>query len=594
MAQSDPTPSSQSRPSVESSRSSLLSLGYLRDNLRSLRVLLLISGAGASALGIIIWLFIRDLAGAGLLVLAVGAGLLLIDGVLSWRTVGVAVFGRRGRYGLNTLVIVAGAVAIAVGLNFLFFWLADRPDPMGWLRVDTTATKEFSLSDQSLAILENMDESVRANAFFTRDTARGAAAWRETEDLLNEFKRRSGGKFDYRLFDPELEPNVAQRYRVRSNPAIAFETVNSQRIEVLEGGANTSRSSPQVFNEQDISSSLLVVNQIEQKGVLFLTGHGERDITDRADDSDGYGRALQSIVRDNYAVASATTQEVGQLLAQGNPQALPAVLVVAGPQEELLGAQDTGINEEAILREYLRRGGNALFLLEPETPESWRNLLGRYGLTIGEHQVVDTSSFVAPNPGFLQVKRTNGQFPSDHRITSPLDVIYMPGSTFIGRTVNEQTVPLAEDDTPYLTQSILAVTTVSSWEETGEQISFQGDQDTPGPLPVGVAVEAISELDGRPERDEQGEWRNRNLVVIGDSDFASNSFFSSAKNDDLLANTVNWLAKDFELISTRPKVEVFRELVLTQNERDFIRWTGWLLMPALVGSVGVFSWWRRR
>jgi hypothetical protein len=34
--------------------------------------------------------------------------------------------------------------------------------------------------------------------------------------------------------------------------------------------------------------------------------------------------------------------------------------------------------------------------------------------------------------------------------------------------------------------------------------------------------------------------------------------------------------------------------VLTQTERDFIRWTGWLLMPVLFGAIGVASWWRRR
>ena len=107
-------------------------------------------------------------------------------------------------------------------------------------------------------------------------------------------------------------------------------------------------------------------------------------------------------------------------------------------------------------------------------------------------------------------------------------------------------------------------------------------------------MEAIAELNQAPRVDANGAFIRTNIVVIGDSDFGSNNFFSSAKNGDLLANSVNWLARDFELISTRPKSRVFRELVLTQTERDFIRWTGWLLMPALVGSIGVATWWRRR
>ena len=89
-----------------------------------------------------------------------------------------------------------------------------------------------------------------------------------------------------------------------------------------------------------------------------------------------------------------------------------------------------------------------------------------------------------------------------------------------------------------------------------------------------------------------GEWNH--IVVIGDSDFASNKYITSSRNQDLFANSVNWLTKDTELISLRVKETVFRELVLTKNERAFIRWSGWLLMPSIIGSLGILAWWRRR
>ena len=170
----------------------------------------------------------------------------------------------------------------------------------------------------------------------------------------------------------------------------------------------------------------------------------------------------------------------------------------------------------------------------------------------------------------------------------------MPGTAFIGRTVDESTVPQADDGTPFIRQTLLAQTTLSSWEELGGLIEFNQGEDIPGPLPVAIAIEAIAELNQAPQVDPDGAFIVTSIVVIGDSDFGSNNFFSSAKNGDLLANSVNWLARDFELISTRPKTRVFRELVLTQTERDFIRWTGWLLMPVLIGSIGVATWWRRR
>ena len=54
---------------------------------------------------------------------------------------------RRGRYGLNTAIVLIAFVAIAIVLNFVIYWAVGRPDPPGFLRVDTTSTKQFIVSD---------------------------------------------------------------------------------------------------------------------------------------------------------------------------------------------------------------------------------------------------------------------------------------------------------------------------------------------------------------------------------------------------------------------------------------------------------------
>ena len=87
---------------------------------------------------------------------------------------------------------------------------------------------------------------------------------------------------------------------------------------------------------------------------------------------------------------------------------------------------------------------------------------------------------------------------------------------------------------------------------------------------------------------------NTKLVVFGDSDFASNDFFTSRDNGDLFLNAVNYVTDDIELISIRPKIRVGRSLVLTSNQRDFVRWSSWLLPPTLLMLMGVWVWWRRR
>ena len=84
------------------------------------------------------------------------------------------------------------------------------------------------------------------------------------------------------------------------------------------------------------------------------------------------------------------------------------------------------------------------------------------------------------------------------------------------------------------------------------------------------------------------------MVIFGDSDFARNGFYFSSENADLLLNSVNWLADDFDLISVGPKLFPFRELVVNTRERDFIKWSSWLVPPTIMLVLGIIVWWRRR
>ena len=213
-----------SRPTADSFREKTSIFQSLKNNTKSIRQALALVGVGALVFGVLIWIFLRGLEGPAFIVAGVGFILLLIDAIISLATVRQTVFGRRGRYGLNTAIVFIVFVTIAVVLNFTLLWATDRPNPEGWLRVDTTATKQFLLEEQVINTLENLKEPVKITAFFTTDTAAEAAAWRDTDDMLSEFRRRSGD-FDltYERVDPELNPNVATALGVTQFPALAIE-----------------------------------------------------------------------------------------------------------------------------------------------------------------------------------------------------------------------------------------------------------------------------------------------------------------------------------------------------------------------------------
>ena len=104
----------------------------------------------------------------------------------------------------------------------------------------------------------------------------------------------------------------------------------------------------------------------------------------------------------------------------------------------------------------------------------------------------------------------------------------------------------------------------------------------------------VAAIEARSTIDESRRHPLAKIVLVGDSDFAKNKFFSSSDNADLFLNSVNWLADDYDLISIRPKVFPYRELVVTTRERDFMKWSGWFVPPLIMLVLGSVVWWRRR
>ena len=574
-------------------KKSLNLLTWLKDNSRSFTQLLVLFGFGSLIIGILVYIFFRDIQDAGIIVSGVALISLLIAGILNWKNVFRSVFGRRGRYSANTFFIVLGTIILMISANFLFFWLENKNSPTDWIRTDLTATKEYELSEQSGAVLDQLTEDIEIFIFIKSNNQNSNIAIRHTEDLLSEFSKRSTTKnLTYKLIDPDLDPDIAQNLGIdrflsgRSLPALAFKGSDTQRISYSIG--IDPRETRDVFSEQDIITGLLVVSQLKQKMVLFLSGHDERDITDFDQNSNGYGLAVNALVRDNYIVNNITISELGNLLASGDPENFPAALIIADPQEPINQSQSQ------LLTEYINFGGNIFLLVESDVPEEYLTFLAQWGIIVGNGTLVDTISYVAPSLDFLQVKNTNLQIP-EHPITHNFDVMYFPGASYIGMSLSDEEIPITPEGVLYVNSKPLAFTTINSWSETdSEVLSFDQKTETPGPLPIAMASQVISTMIGEPKMKTDDGYLYSHIVVIGDSDFASNKYITSSRNQDLFANSVNWLTKDTELISLRVKETVFRELVLTKNERAFIRWSGWLLMPSIIGSLGILAWWRRR
>ena len=169
------------RPSIDSTKFSLSKLfTEIRNNIRSLRQGLLLASISSLILGFIVWIFFRDLSTIGLWIMLAGTILSILIAIISINNIFTFIFGRRGRYGINTSIIFITSLALVILLNSLLFWLSGRPDSPDWLRIDTTATKQFILEDQAIKVIGNLNEDVKINVFMATNTPSKAAAWRST------------------------------------------------------------------------------------------------------------------------------------------------------------------------------------------------------------------------------------------------------------------------------------------------------------------------------------------------------------------------------------------------------------------------------
>ncbi len=568
-------------------------IDLIKDYSYSIQYISLTFGLLATILGLIIIVFLRGIQFSGFLVFFIGMIAIILSLIINLGSIKRALFSSRGAYGANTIFILIATVFILIATNSIIFLLNDRGSSPSWFRSDLTASNEYQLSSQSLNAIENLKEDLEIFIFLRSDSSQDKLSINRTEDLLSEFSKNSNKyNLTYKHIDPDLDPNLASSLNVdrylagRDLPVLILKLKESQRISYVVG--KDPNESIDVFSEKDLISALLVVNQIKQKIVLFLSGHEERDITNIDKASESFGQAKISLERDNYIVNSVTSDELSRLLLSGNREAFPAALIIADASDEILSS------EQNLIQEYVRLGGNLMLLLEPDSPSGLSKLVAPWGVVSGNGTLVDTASYVAPNIEFLQIKDSNLQIP-EHPITHNFDVMYFPGSKFIGLSLKPDEIALTENGRPYINAEPIAYTTLNSWEETSnESINFDGEYELAGPLPIILAVESIAAINESPVKNERGDYVTSKLIISGDTDFASNKFLFSAKNEDLFANSVNWLTSDVELISIRPKIKVFRELVLTQDERNFVRWSGWIFLPGISIFLALWSWWRRR
>jgi len=85
------------------------------------------------------------------------------------------------------------------------------------------------------------------------------------------------------------------------------------------------------------------------------------------------------------------------------------------------------------------------------------------------------------------------------------------------------------------------------------------------------------------------------IVVFGDSDFASDAFYTQFGNGDIFINSVDWAAEQEELINLTPKDNIQRFLLPPQSVIQNLILLGVVfVLPGVVLLAGAVVWVQKR
>ena len=413
-------------------------------------------------------------------------------------------------------------------------------------QADWTASSRNTVSADTRKLLDSMKQPVSITAFVREN----ALLRTQIRDVIGSYQRFKDD-ISLEFLNPDTAPERVRELGI---------TMEGELLVSYDGRSENVRN----LSERQLTNALLRISRQDERWIVFVTGHGERSPFGQSNHDLGlFGRELE---RKGLNIQTVNLAETG--IPQNTH-----TLVLASPRVRLLPG------EISRLQDYVKGGGNLLWLADPGELQGLEPLAEQLGIAFLPGMVVDATAqmFGVENPAFVVVT----DYPH-HESTIDMDTV----------TVFPEAVALEINHTGEWDAMPLLLTLERSWTELDKlegDIRFDpGTDERAGPLDIGVALT-------RTIAGEAGDdSREQRVIVIGDGDFLANTYLGNAGNLDLGLNLTHWLSHDETLIDIHIKSAPDTSLVLGKVSQAFIG-LGFLLgLPALLLISGIVIWLRRR
>jgi ABC-2 type transport system permease protein len=475
------------------------------------------------------------------------------------------VSGPRYRGLLFSALLAGGAMVVAVLANVAAF----RHD----VHMDLSREGANTPPVQFESVIEGLKTDISLTYFYNRSDANALKA----KDLLAIASRQSP-HFHFHAVDLDKEPAKAREFGVRAYNTALLQA--EDRRVVVENTVDLAQ----------MAYAALRALKMQVDVVCFVTGHGESIAegpphfhyshveTLKGHEVPGAGDILQGETDglDRLQLAVTSLGYTVRPLMLATQSAIPTdctVLAEIGPRR----AYAPG--EAGLVSNYLARGGRLLAMIDPTFPlgQEFGGLLGKVGLSSDQAVVIDPLNHYGSDDDKVAVP-----YYPPHPITRGLALTIFPDARPI-----RVGAPLAG-----ITASVIASSSKDSYLRPAQQPAGTDDSES-NSTQRGAAILAVA-LEGHwPDAPANSDNPFR-LVLVGNANFAANSYFPYVSNGELAVGMVRWLADDEARPTAKPQSFALEQITLARSEmRDIFIWIE-LVLPLSVVLFGGVVWWRRR
>jgi gliding-associated putative ABC transporter substrate-binding component GldG len=498
-------------------------------------------------------------------------------------------------------------------------------------RLDLTEAKVYTLSPASKDVVKNLPDFLTVKAYISDGLPPEMKSLsRYVRDLLDEYRSSSKGKMRFEAIDPGVDKKIEEEAGTCGVRKLQVQKLEDTKFEVGSyylglclqyNGQNEAIGEVLGAEGLEYQLSSLIKRMTQRKRKLALTtGHGELDLTQGL-------QTLNGIVSKEFETTSI------------NPSTAPIpgdvdALLVAGPKQAF---DDKGRKE---IDAFLMKGKGAIFLVDgmvmnapqanPQMPQmggggpkvgqaneaGLNELLKGYGFNVGQDFVLDRQN--APGPVESGGRRMLANAPmfvgvempkvndKDFSLLAGINALIFPYASSV-----ELVGPLASGKPPQGRLWKLAQSSRASWKVSGFFFFTPGapleESKDKGPFALGYAYEgplksafAPAAAPGMSSPDAaSGESKKRvRLLVVGDSDFASDEYFPMNRflpiygnGAQFLLNALGWTLEDESLTAVRAKTVTSRPIQLEPDQKvTGLKVFNILGVPLAFCAFGIVRW----